>query len=285
MVSKAVAQDKLQNLYFITSVHEQDVGGKFLLFVHALNQAAGLRCTGLLEDDPEDFYEIPQKWNQPSHGVYSLRYKSPEKKNAYFKFIKSQDNVSVNAAFEDQLYSVTTKLSPLELKTVDDAKNADFLKTYQAEVLDKLAPPTQSEAQKPPQQSPFFLEPNPVDDRNMFWNPQRPRNDPPQPNNPFGAYGRSDLDPFGGAQGPFPLGANSGGNLLGPNNPIFLGGPQQPNNPNLFRYDPVGPGFDMDIDNDLFVPQQPFKNPRGGFGGRGGFGAGRGGFGGFGDLM
>ena len=66
---------------------------------------------------------------------------------------------------------------------------------------------------------------------------------------------------------------------MGPNNPIF----NKPNqfNPNI-RFDPSGPsGFDMDIDNDMFFPQQPPQkklprfgnNPLGG-GGFGGFGNG-----------
>ena len=67
---------------------------------------------------------------------------------------------------------------------------------------------------------------------------------------------------------------------MGPNNPIF----QNPNQINpMIRYDPTGPaGSDLDIDNDMFFPQQPLqkKMPRGGggFGGGGGF-RGGGGFG------
>jgi len=115
------------------------------------------------------------------------------------------------------------------------------------------------------------------------------RKDPENPfQSPFGDYGKSDL--FPNLQND-PFNSQSGGNLLGPKNPFFIG--KGNNNPNI-RFDPVGPGTldPSDPDNDLFKPLDPSKqkNPFGGgpfgggpFGGGGGnkgpFGGG-GGFGG-----
>jgi len=125
-----------------------------------------------------------------------------------------------------------------------------------------------------------------------------PRGDPfTDPIDPFGGYGRSDLYPNTNNN---PFNPNSGGNLLGPTNPLFIGKGNV--NPNI-RFDPVGPGTldPTDPDNDLFLPKDPskqkspFGGPLGGdpfgggfgkknpFGGGGGFGGG--GFGGGGGFF
>ena len=67
------------------------MAGLTILYVHAMNLCRGLKCNGLLEDDPEDDKIIPSNWNTSVSGVYSLRYKNSNNTQIYFKFIAILD--------------------------------------------------------------------------------------------------------------------------------------------------------------------------------------------------
>lgn len=89
--------EKYQELLLISSDQrqKQDLSAKFVLIIHALNLSNDLICIGLLEDDPEDEYLLPENWNSPQAGVYSFKYKL---KNEIIiqKFINNKNFFNIN---------------------------------------------------------------------------------------------------------------------------------------------------------------------------------------------
>jgi len=269
----------------------KDKKEQLILFIHAANLTSGLKCTGILEDDPESDYVLPPNWNQHQEGVYSLKYSNPKNKEAiYFKFIAEEWLVDVNAVRSTKtgrIYSSSFK----EIKELNESSLEKILTTYKKEILDPIndkEPKTEEKTESNDnRRDPLRVYP----DENPFW---RSRNVPAPRGNPFGDYGISDLnpvplDPFG----EIPTGQ---GNLLGPNNPIFSQGPQPgfgggmgiiqpgPGQPGV-RFDPYGPnGVDPFEGERPRLPGNQNPNPFGGgpgpnpFGGGGRFGGG--GFGG-----
>lgn len=81
-----------------------------VLLLHAMNQAAGLSCDGLLENDPPndgtlaltlDYNsKLPDFWANSE--VVSLRYKNSNGKHVYFKYAIANEDVEVNAVSEEQ---------------------------------------------------------------------------------------------------------------------------------------------------------------------------------------
>jgi hypothetical protein len=251
---------------------------QLILAVHAANLVNDLKCTGLLEDDPESDFVLPSDWKKDVEGVFSFRYQDTTGTIYFFKFVTEGSTIDVNAISskaKDQLFSFEIKLDDFPNL---DAKEIDTLaEKYKKELLAKLVPKIkESEEQK---QSSFKGRGGiyPDEDPNLYGRPVF--TNPTQ--NPFGDYGKSDLWPNIGG----PYDTKSGGNLVGPTNKIFQGGPDQPK----IRFDPFGPGsYDPDPDPDIFMPQNPMKKgpfgggPFGGgnkgpFGGGGGFGGGFGG--------
>lgn len=252
---------------------------QFILLIHASNLSEGLKCTGILEDDSEGDYILPPNWNKDSEGVYSFRYHDAKAKDTlYFKLVTEDTLIDVNAVTaskNDKIVSLNFNIS--DYTQLDTPNISEIYKRYRNEFLVNILPylkRTEEPAKREPERR-FIIEDAP---RDFFWN--APRNNFPG-QNPLNDYGRNDLYPV--PQNPF--GINSGGNLLGPRNPLWQGGQPIPgNNPGGIRFDPVGPGNidPTNPDPDIFLPQGPLRNdPRNPFGGRGPFGGpGAGGFGG-----
>eukprot|EP00826_Nyctotherus_ovalis_P001269 TRINITY_DN10185_c0_g1_i1.p2 TRINITY_DN10185_c0_g1~~TRINITY_DN10185_c0_g1_i1.p2 ORF type:complete len:130 (+),score=21.86 TRINITY_DN10185_c0_g1_i1:16-405(+) len=87
-----------------------------VLLLHAMNQAAGLKCDGLLENDPpNDNYnsKLPDFWANSE--VISLRYKNSNGKHVYFKYVIVNEGIEVNAVTEEQndtILSVSIRYFP-----------------------------------------------------------------------------------------------------------------------------------------------------------------------------
>ncbi len=154
-----------------------------VLFLHALNQSAGLRCDGLLENDPAtpgirlrmtrgrvDFdAKLPDWW--ATSEVISLRYAKLSGKHIYFKYLIAHDSIEVNAVAEernDQILSLTIKYierkengySMKEFAGVDwnnvEVTAVDVKKKYTAEILDRLIPPASGLREFAPEPEPVF---------------------------------------------------------------------------------------------------------------------------------
>lgn len=266
---------KLEEIEFLASPNT--LQEKLILLLHSINLGNALVCTGTLEDDPVAEYVLPPNWSNPVDGIYSFRYQSGGDKNLsyYFKIINeaNADLLFVNAvstARQDLILSI-------EIPKVSSYNNKESLKnlieTYQNKIVIPLLKPMEKATTETKKSSVIIRPVEPT----SFWN--RPRNNEPSPFVPsFGDYGSSDLRPV-------PLGGAGGGNLLGPNNPIFAqrqdpnNNPYNPNN-NPFgglpgipmpgaRFDPFGPGgINGSFSNfDAGMP----KNPRFGGGGSNGF--------------
>lgn len=270
-------ENKFKEFLFLEG-EPKDLKLQLILLIHAINSTSGLKCTGLLEDDPDNEYEIPPGWQNHTDGVFSLRYKNEKsKENLFFKFVTEEKVIDVNAISS----KANDKLHSFEIKT-DDYKDltsdaiTTLTKKYRAAILDKLVPQEQKK-----EESKLNTEPIGNAGDSFLWN--KPRNDHSHFTNPLGDYGKSDLYPFGSS----PFDPNSGGNMVGPKNPLFIGNVKKPK----VQFDPYGPGNldPTEPDPDIFIPTDPFgkkKGPFGGgpFGGGGGFGQGGmfGGGGGFG---
>jgi hypothetical protein len=253
---------------------------QFILLIHAINLSNDLKCTGLAEDDPESDFVLPPDWKKDSDGVYSFRYyDSKSRDTIYFKFVTEDTLVDINAVTaskNDKIHSLEFKLS--DFSQIDSENISKIQKKYRNEFLVKVLPHLKpSEEAKTETTHTHILR---EEDRGFFWT--MPRNEHPERTNNFGDYGKSDLFPVSNN----PIDINSGGNLLGPRNPIFQGGQPVAGYRPKIRYDPTGPN-DIDPsspDPDIFFPPLPFQNkkdPKGPFGG-GGFGGGGFGGGGFG---
>jgi len=279
--SKPTIESRFQELLFLNQ-DIQDPKLQFILLIHAANLFNDLKCTGLLEDDPEGDYIIPPNWQKDAEGIYSFRYFDPQAKDTvYFKFVTEDSLIDINAVTaskNDKIISLDYKLTDYE--KFDPETINKIYKRYRNDFLPKILPhlkPTEESSKKDESRTRGII----IEDRPMFV---IPRGDPRIPVDPFGDYGRSDLYPN---TNPLVGGDHSGGNLLGPRNPIFGQNPHNEVNPRI-RYDPTGPD-DIDptnVDPDHAFPSVPFqkKDPRNPFGGgpfgRGPFGGGGGGFGG-----
>lgn len=80
------------------------------LLLHAINLSTGLKCDGLLENDPitegnlintlEYDNKLPDFWADTE--VISLRYENLSKKHIYFKYVIANDSVDINAIAEEK---------------------------------------------------------------------------------------------------------------------------------------------------------------------------------------
>lgn len=265
-----------------------------ILLFHAYTSHQELICTGCLEDDMVDTYELPPNWNKDIDGVYSLRYQTKDKTNPetiYIKFVIEGDVLDINAIGSSNpglMHSSTFKLKEIKESTYEKA-----LQQFKDEIISKLLSKLKNEDNTRKMQTEERKEPD------VLLIPIL-RN---EPNNTtgFGDYGKSDLRPLpldplglGGPVGGMGMGVG-GGSLFGPSNPIFTGETRQ--NPEVrgimpgVRVYPTGPGIldpNFPDDDHLQVRGIPTKKPQGGFmdpfgGGFGTgnrFGQGPGGFGG-----
>jgi hypothetical protein len=281
-----------------------------ILLAHSVNLNADLVCVGRLEDDPEAECLLPQNWQSPVEGVYSLKYQFKAEPNTkvFFKFIVEEnvciDFNAVTSHDPGRIFSLTQDIASLRDLTTDfnSQKYETFLSHYRPKILDHIiGTPTQAQLNEQIPLRPV-AEPDPD---SLFWG--RPaRNIQPAPipfqpsinpdNNPL-RVGGSDLrpvplNPFG-----FTSGGNSG-NLMGPRSDLFNGGmaiggnasgnPANPFGPGRIRFDPYGPdGINASFpdNNDIEprpVPRRdpfpPFPGGGRGSGNNGGFGGGFNGF-------
>ena len=261
---------KLKELVFLANTdfpHE-----RVILLIHAINLCENLKCTGLLEDDPVENYIIPPNWDKSIDNIYSLRYMNDTKEVFYFKFIHAAEanvieinavsSVKTDTIISDEIPNISMYKSLEETSLL-----TSFIKNYQKKIIAQLFKKPQKKPEETKKNNENIVRQNPND---FFLN--RQRNVDPSPFVPtFGDYGSSDLRPV-------PLGGlNTGGSLLGPNNPIFsnrapnlmnpINGPPGPN----IRFDPFGPD---DINGsfpgfDGAMPQNPRFGNGQGFGGGG----------------
>lgn len=234
------AWKNIQEIMFLSNAEATE--HKAIMLIHALNIANGLKCNGLLEDDLVEDCIIPTNWQQHKENIYSFRYINTKnsKETLYFKiihepqadllYINVVSSANPDSIISDEIKEIS-KLKPTEKNEI----TAKIIKNYQKNVLDPLLQPKKPTAER---SNLLIKQENPQD---FFWS--RPRNNDPTPSYVpnFGDFGSSDLRPI-------PLGGiNSGGSLLGPNNPIFSNNPNNNNNPfgnpgpNI-RFDPFGPG-------------------------------------------
>lgn len=240
-----------------------------ILFFHSINILQGMLCTGCLEDDSVENYELPPDWSKDIDGVHSLRYQSKEQSTLYFKFIVEGDTLDVNAINSSDpgiLQSATFKISEFK-----DENLEKILKQYMDEIITKLLPQYKPKGNEGT--NIIFEERKEPDRIRDFRDAQRGKGG-------FGDYGKSDirpvpLDPLGiGSMGGTGIGTGvGGGSLFGPNNPIFTSGPEYPERPELKGKVPgaiilpTGPGnIDPTYpDDDHFQPRGiPVKKPQGG---------------------
>eukprot|EP01016_Furgasonia_blochmanni_P051088 TRINITY_DN7992_c0_g1_i9.p1 TRINITY_DN7992_c0_g1~~TRINITY_DN7992_c0_g1_i9.p1 ORF type:complete len:321 (-),score=45.92 TRINITY_DN7992_c0_g1_i9:333-1295(-) len=296
-------RETFEELRFVAE-HPTDSSILAILLAHSININAGLVCVGRLEDDPEAECLLPQNWQTPIEGVYSLKYqlKSEPNVHVFFKFIVEEnvciDFNAVTTRDPGRIFSLTQDFSSLKELTTNFNSQAyeTFLTHYRPKILDNIAGVT---AQAPEPTLRNNIEPDPD---SLFWgrparNPE-PAPFPFQPSNPDNnplRVGGSDLRPI-----PLnPFGFNSGGgntgNLMGPRSDLFTGGigiggnasgnPANPFGPGRIRIDPFGPdGINGSFpdNNDIEPRPVPRRDPFPGMG-RGGpnpFGGGNG-YGGF----
>lgn len=258
----------IQEIAFLAN--EETNEHKAIMLIHALNLSHGLKCNGLMEDDLIEDCIIPTNWQKHKENIYSFRYINSKntKETFYFKIIHEPqaDLIYINVVSsmnQDNIVSDEIKEISKVKTTEKTEQTLTIMKNYKKNIIDPLL-----QAKKTPAEKPNLLikQENPQD---FFWN--RPRNNDPTPSYVpnFGDFGSSDLRPI-------PLGGiNSGGNLLGPNNPIFSNNPN--NNPfgnpgpNI-RFDPFGPSGNINGSFPTFdggLPRNPNFGP--GFGGGNGF--------------
>ena len=214
-------KEKLQEILFISNPDSQTL--RAILFFHAINLSQNLTCTGLLEDDPDnETYILPQSWDTSICDIYSFRYKN-DHYTLYFKlnYDEPTDTLEINVLCSFNTGKILSH-QVSKIKTInfsDDKEMETLISSYLKNLLDKiLTSKSEDDDQKSKKKK---------EEENVFNNePLRiVRNEPPpsafdfwrrpQPNpNLFGDYGSSDLRPGGIPEG----------NLLGPNNPFFLGG-------------------------------------------------------------
>jgi len=272
-------ENKYNELLFL-SPDTKDPKLQFILLIHATLLVHELKCTGRQEDDPEGDFILPENWSQDCDDIFSFRYYDPKAKDTvYVKFVCEGNLIDINAVLaskNDKIISLQFNVG--DYQAFDTATIQKIYSRFRNEFLVKLLPHLKP-AEEPKREEAPHREPYRDDGRGLLWN--IPRNDNRVPN--FGDYGRSDLfpapnNPIGGI--------NSGGNLLGPRNPIF-GNQNIPGSHPTIRYDPTGPG-DIDPTNpdpDMAFPPFQNRDPRNPFG-RGPFGGGNngpfggGGFGG-----
>lgn len=256
---------KTNELVFLTNPDSPHL--KLIILFHSMNLCSNCVCTGLLEDDPFENYIIPPNWDKHIDNIYSFRYSNTNNKqeNLYFKIIHEPlaDMMFINVVSSNKPdIIISDEVLNISKYTSFDNKEliCKLIKTYQVKILAEIF----KKQEKPIEKNNKNEIPRPND---FFWN--RPRNVEQPPFMPtFGDYGSSDLRPL-------PLGGiNSGGSILGPNNPIFSGYPNQNNNPNPLnnpgpniRFDPFGPdGINGSFSG--YDEMRP-KDPRFGFGGSG----------------
>jgi len=254
-------ETKFNELLFICP-DTKDPKLQFILLIHAALLTHDLRCTGRLEDDPEGDFLIPENWTQDTDDIFSFRYYDPITKDTiYVKFVCEGNLIDINAVTASKNDKIiSTQFNLADYQALDTPTIHKIYNRARNEFLVKLLPHLKpAEEPEKKEQAPIRV-PFQDDGRGLLWN--IPRNDQRGPN--FGDYGRSDLYPVPNN----PLGGiNSGGNLLGPRNPIF-GNQNLPGSHPVIRYDPTGPD-DIDPttpDPDINLPPVQIKDPRHPFG-------------------
>ena len=226
---------------------------KLILYLHASNLASGLKCTGKNEDDPESDFFIPPNWNKSEDDVYSMRYKNlKNNETIYFKFIQEENQLIANAVKSlktGHIYSASFNIN--DIKEFDKDSLDKIRMKYKKNILNEIISeaPKKEDIKQTPEQIFRGSQTNVPNIPNPLW---RPSQNPPNisPVNPFGDYGSSDLRPVPGDLRPVPIDPfgempTGKGNLLGPNNPVFIYGPQSGGmgliKPPGARFDPYGP--------------------------------------------
>jgi len=214
--------------------------------------------------------EIPSEWNL-SQDSWSFRYKHAKSPNTYvLKILKLGSKLMIHAMAienENEVWNLDiiisnyiniektdyNKVSPIDMlknldKLIDDfnskisskiLKNVNFKKNITKEKENESQPHNNPYVRDDPNYDPLRI--GPMGGRGgQFIDPR--------------SIGRDDLYGVGGGFGYIPgFGPGTGGNVVGPNHPMFQGGPvgrggiiYPPSHPSGARYDPfgpVGPGF------------------------------------------
>jgi hypothetical protein len=226
----------MRSMYQNASGQCRDAAEHVWLSIHFFNVAQGLQCTGLTEDDPETDEMLPSLWNSNSQ-VYSFRYSVGGGCSLYLKGVKLSETALMLHAMRSDKSEAIHNLN-LDLKAAAErlAAGEDFVKFAIESVLPLYREQVYVKVKSQPKSSLLIEEHRPP-----FRPPLRGHDDI---YNPYGGYmphpqpfGRGDLMPGG-----------LGGNLVGPDNPMF----RQPGNPlygpglgnPMFpgvRFDPIDP--------------------------------------------
>jgi hypothetical protein len=248
----------LELMVNMKNIQFQSAQEYLVLFLHCLMKANKFVLVGLSESENfvENNEEVPSSWNQ-SQDAWSFRYKHADSPNTYImKILKLGSQLLIHCmAKEDENTIWSMKLnSPqyvnTELKDYANLSPFDIMKNLN-KLIDDFNDAISSKILKN-----YNFKRNITKEKESSSYPpiHNPDQDPLRRPNPFPSHdplliggGSGDLYGVGGGFGYLPGRGPGSGNVIGPNHPMFhggpfpRGGPYPPNHPSGARYDPFGP--------------------------------------------